>query len=137
MVFCSNCGQQMNENETFCVSCGTPVEPPPVQRTLPNMVNPANTNPFSSISNKKDRNKFWITVVEGVMLILILIDVIAGGVIGYEMEDEEGAFYGIVMGAVIGIIMYALVMVYTGIAKDVREIRNTVIKINQKDNQDK
>ena len=27
-MFCRNCGNQISENDTFCVNCGTPVKPP-------------------------------------------------------------------------------------------------------------
>ena len=30
-MYCRNCGQEIEETDTFCVNCGTPVQPPAAQ----------------------------------------------------------------------------------------------------------
>ena len=82
-MFCSNCGNPVNENEKFCPECGTPVEcpPQPEAQEIPEMsAIPEQPVPFKPVptpgqesvqtSAPKKKNTFWI-VLSSIMLAAI------------------------------------------------------------------
>jgi uncharacterized membrane protein YvbJ len=73
MAFCKNCGQQMDDNATFCASCGTPVDTAAQQNFQQNYqqapVQPQATNVDSDV--QQNRGIAWLAYV-GLLLLIPL-----------------------------------------------------------------
>lgn len=76
MRYCSNCGKELNETESFCSNCGQPV---------------GNTSEAITKSNKKSKNKKVLTALLIVFILVFVIPMIIGFAAAVFSDDTDTA----------------------------------------------
>lgn len=75
--------------------------------------------------NRNTSSTFWINVLRIIAAITVAVCFVAGAVIGYMVFDDfGGAIVGIIIGLVLGIVSVSVLMVFSGIAEDIKTIAN-------------
>ncbi len=85
---------------------------------------------------KKTRpNDFWTNIASLIIWIFFLLLIAAGAIIGYQFYEEEGLFFGGLIGAIVGGVIVCSTMVLLEIsknnAKQVELLDNILKKINK------
>lgn len=76
MRYCSNCGKELNETESFCSNCGQPV---------------GNTSEAITKSNKKSKKKKVLTALLIVFILVFVIPMIIGFAAAVFSDDTDTA----------------------------------------------
>lgn len=98
---CSNCGRWMDDDEIFCVNCGTPS---PIEPQIPELPKPESPKPESQKSEslkpeQKPKHKVLIYLAAGcgiVLIVCLLLIFFFGGKIAKKasIQETQGTFSG-------------------------------------------
>ncbi len=80
-MFCTKCGNQLNDRTSFCPKCGTPIEPPPAPANTqpveqPKPVTPQQkpvVNPQVAPVKKKKNNSKNLLIILALLLVFVLL----------------------------------------------------------------
>lgn len=104
--------------------------------SAPENINSVNPGRKVDYSNRYvDDSTIWTKMLKVIAVVAVVCLTIAGAVIGGAIEGGGGAFFGFLLGLLVGMIIISTLMVFVGIAEDakatreyVRQIRNMMEK---------
>lgn len=83
-MYCSNCGNKINESEKFCSNCGSPVKKENNIQETPNTTNPQPTNNTQKEKKSNNTIKYIAVIIITIALALVLIYILLN-----KKEDEK------------------------------------------------
>lgn len=128
---CNKCGSPLNENESFCSACGTPVEQPGASAPNNASAQPPFNPPvypqptsYRSVAGKRGGGMGWIVFLRVIAWVLFGAMILAGLIYAFEIIDEapEIALLSIAGSVLSAFLLVAGIMISLNNASNLRKI---------------
>lgn len=84
-MFCTNCGNKIEDTAKFCTQCGTPINQNLYNDSTSKTANPAIVTPYITEELPKKKRKITPLIIAGVCIIVLL----TGGILGYIIYQNN------------------------------------------------
>lgn len=138
MAFCENCGAEIKDSLSHCTNCGAATEQMKEKQPLDtdysrqyesrNNVKQNIQYAYDTYNHKKN-SMFFINITEYITYAtIVILTILVGGILPYAItENFVLSLIGLIICGIIGVMSSLLTVVFLGIARDIREIRNYFI----------